>query len=104
MTQTMTHCDECDVCVDELDHHCVFFSKCIGEGNLTCFYGTIVMLVINIILIPIFVLIDGGISQKHAPKILPSNEEITSTFMSATELGNKRMDKHVIRPYTDDKN
>jgi len=26
----MDHCYDCDVCVSNCDHHCVFFSKCIG--------------------------------------------------------------------------
>lgn len=28
------HCEDCLVCIDGYDHHCVFFSKCIGGGNI----------------------------------------------------------------------
>ena len=27
------HCDECNVCIQNYDHHCIFFGKCIGGGN-----------------------------------------------------------------------
>merc|ERR1740139_1661127 len=45
--QFTEHCEDCDVCIDDLDHHCVFFGKCIGGGNLYAFYGTIVCLFVN---------------------------------------------------------
>ena len=35
------HCEDCDVCIEDYDHHCVFFSKCIGGGNITCFWGSL---------------------------------------------------------------
>jgi len=28
-----THCHDCDVCIEEIDHHCIFFGKCIAENN-----------------------------------------------------------------------
>ena len=31
------HCDYCNVCVEELDHHCPWSSKCIGRGNICAF-------------------------------------------------------------------
>ena len=58
VTNDMDHCDDCDVCVSEYDHHCVFFSKCIGGGNIICFYGSIGMLIFNFVLLGIFVMID----------------------------------------------
>ena len=36
------HCHYCEVCVDNLDHHCPWCGKCIGEGNIkyfSCFVG-----------------------------------------------------------------
>lgn len=36
------HCDECDVCILQLDHHCPWTSKCIGEGNIRFFYGSLI--------------------------------------------------------------
>lgn len=31
---TASHCYDCNVCVDELDHHCPWTGKCIGKKNL----------------------------------------------------------------------
>jgi len=36
------HCDDCQVCIQGYDHHCVFFSKCIGKGNAFYFHATLV--------------------------------------------------------------
>jgi len=54
----MEHCDECDVCVADHDHHCVFFSKCVGGGNFLCFGGSIGMLIFNFCFIFLVVMID----------------------------------------------
>ena len=35
------HCNLCRVCILGHDHHCVFFSKCIGQGNIDAFNNTI---------------------------------------------------------------
>ena len=43
------HCEDCDVCIEEYDHHCVFFSKCIGGGNLMCFWGALGGVLFNFI-------------------------------------------------------
>ena len=44
------HCRECNICISGYDHHCVFFGKCIGQGNVIYFYGTIGMFFLNIII------------------------------------------------------
>ena len=31
------HCNICDICVEEYDHHCIWTSKCIGKGNICSF-------------------------------------------------------------------
>ena len=31
------HCTFCDYCVEGLDHHCPWSSKCIGRGNMLAF-------------------------------------------------------------------
>lgn len=41
------HCDLCNVCVDDPDHHCVFFTKCIARHNVAYFRLAIVMFVLN---------------------------------------------------------
>ena len=33
------HCRICDLCCEEWDHHCPWFGKCIGRGNIVCFHG-----------------------------------------------------------------
>ena len=33
------HCRDCDCCIKEWDHHCLWTGKCIGEGNICYFYG-----------------------------------------------------------------
>jgi len=60
MTNDMDHCDDCDLCIYDYDHHCVFFSKCIGGGNIKCFYGAIGMLIFNFVLVGVFVCVDAS--------------------------------------------
>jgi len=31
------HCSDCKVCIDELDHHCPWMSKCVGKKNMIWF-------------------------------------------------------------------
>ena len=37
------HCDDCGVCVRGYDHHCIFYGKCVGEGNFRSFQTTLVL-------------------------------------------------------------
>ena len=30
----MQHCNICNICIRDYDHHCVFVGKCIGRGNM----------------------------------------------------------------------
>ena len=32
------HCQMCDICIEEFDHHCPWTSKCIGKRNKISFY------------------------------------------------------------------
>lgn len=34
----MIHCNECDICIKDYDHHCPWTGKCIGKANLSGFY------------------------------------------------------------------
>jgi hypothetical protein len=36
--KSIDHCEECDLCMKNLDHHCIFTGKCIAKNNLLCFY------------------------------------------------------------------
>ncbi len=37
------HCYDCNACVRNLDHHCPWTSKCVGEGNLHVFYAFVTL-------------------------------------------------------------
>lgn len=32
------HCNKCDMCIEEFNHHCDWIGKCIGKNNLYVFY------------------------------------------------------------------
>ena len=32
------HCFRCDVCIEDVDHHCPWMNKCVAKGNLVEFY------------------------------------------------------------------
>jgi len=55
----MYHCSDCMICISDYDHHCVFFSKCIGGGNITCFWGAIAMVGVNFAIILCGVAVSG---------------------------------------------
>lgn len=60
------HCIECDVCVEEYDHHCVWTGKCIGKGNIryfNLFIGSTVILLLYCIVMTVIYL---G-SKNHSP-------------------------------------
>ena len=37
----VSHCSSCNVCVEKMDHHCVWVGKCVGKNNLFSFYAMI---------------------------------------------------------------
>lgn len=39
---SIEHCDDCGLCMKNLDHHCIFTGKCIAGNNLFCFYAFLV--------------------------------------------------------------
>ena len=45
----VTHCNVCNVCVKEQDHHCPWSGKCIGKYNLCQFYLFLFFLLIKLI-------------------------------------------------------
>ena len=49
------HCDECDICINKLDHHCYWTGKCIAQNNIWAFHffsiGTLLYIVWYFILI-----------------------------------------------------
>jgi len=36
---TASHCYDCNLCIDNLDHHCPWTGKCIGKKNIYRFYA-----------------------------------------------------------------
>lgn len=42
------HCDDCGLCIEELDHHCVWVGKCVGRYNLKLFYFFVGSIFINL--------------------------------------------------------
>lgn len=57
------HCEDCLVCIDGYDHHCVFFSKCIGGGNINMFWGSMAGLVVNFLII-VAILVYTGFGER----------------------------------------
>ncbi len=51
------HCDDCDVCVEHYDHHCIWIGKCVGKNNIEFFY----LFGVSIPLFFIFVIILSGL-------------------------------------------
>ena len=47
----VSHCTFCDVCVEGMDHHCVWVGKCVGKKNLKPFYGILVSVAITYLFI-----------------------------------------------------
>jgi hypothetical protein len=83
----MYHCDDCLVCIEDYDHHCVFFSKCIGGGNIKCFYGSMAMLLVNFVLVATMVAFaafydkeDPNVKKKVAADSIVNGLKILSDF------------------------
>ena len=58
-TEYTTHCAVCGVCVDEIDHHCIFFGKCIAKNNLDSFNTTICLFVSTLFYFMLLVTLEG---------------------------------------------
>lgn len=43
------HCDTCNYCIEEFDHHCVWLHHCIGRRNYRFFFAFIVLQTIDLI-------------------------------------------------------
>ena len=49
------HCNYCGVCIEKIDHHCIWMGKCVSKNNLFYFYAMIA----NIIIIYIYIIYCG---------------------------------------------
>lgn len=49
----MGHCNDCGICIEGLDHHCPWVTKCVGRGNMLWFIifviGMLAWLVLTIL-------------------------------------------------------
>ena len=60
------HCNTCGVCIEGYDHHCVFFGKCFGRGNVIFFLGTVGGVIFNVLLVYALALLSVFYADKFA--------------------------------------
>ena len=36
------HCEDCGVCFEKMDHHCIWMGKCVAKNNTRAFYGMLI--------------------------------------------------------------
>ncbi|CAH0479547.1 unnamed protein product [Peronospora belbahrii] len=46
-----SHCSDCGICIRELDHHCPWTGKCVGERTIKWFYVFLVFISLHCVLI-----------------------------------------------------
>lgn len=51
------HCHECNICVENFDHHCTFSSKCIGKKNKLIFKLWLISIPCYILIIFLYIII-----------------------------------------------
>lgn len=51
------HCHECNICIEDYDHHCSFMTKCIGNKNKIIFKLWILSMPIYIIIIFFYIIL-----------------------------------------------
>lgn len=42
--QGAIHCNDCGVCIEGYDHHCLYTSKCIGSKNIMTFHAFLTLM------------------------------------------------------------
>ena len=40
--EKVEHCDDCRVCFEKMDHHCIWMGKCVAKNNTRSFYGMLI--------------------------------------------------------------
>lgn len=55
------HCDDCNICHEGFDHHCMWIGKCIAKNNLRSFWlfigSTVVLVLYSVFLLFAFLII-----------------------------------------------
>ena len=57
----ISHCKECDICIEGHDHHCPWISKCVGKGNKVFF----LLFILTTLFLFIYMVIVTIISDEH---------------------------------------
>jgi hypothetical protein len=65
-SSSISHCSICGVCIEEIDHHCVFFGGCIAKNNLASFNSTICMYVFSLFYFALLITLDA-LWAEHVP-------------------------------------
>jgi len=48
-----SHCDECGICIEGMDHHCPWTSHCVGKNNTITFYIFVLSTLFSICYLPL---------------------------------------------------
>lgn len=54
-----SHCYECGLCIDEIDHHCPWTGKCIAKKNLKTFHAFLWALTLHIVFVVLMVIVSA---------------------------------------------
>ena len=58
------HCSMCDVCVEKMDHHCVWIGKCVAKNNRLSFY----LMIFSVVIYYTYILLITTYGSKIKPK------------------------------------
>ena len=61
------HCSMCEICVEKMDHHCIWVGKCVAKKNRDAFYLMILSILICYLYI-VFVMIWQYATGKYKPR------------------------------------
>lgn len=62
-----THCSLCGVCIEDIDHHCVFFGKCVARKNIDYFTHSICLFLMSVFYFMLLITLDQVWTEQLAP-------------------------------------